>query len=159
MIGRRYVGRATGQHRNKRQRRFRVFVISGLVAAVLGLILIGVLILNPGSDRPPNVKESQTPSGVTPTSTPTPTHSPASKPSGSPSVTLRVRKTETPAPRKPEPSPKPSTTTPTTPPPLKVYIFFIRDTDEEVCSRYEDDDATWSSHPTSVKYYSRKDNQ
>lgn len=73
---RRYFGRARGKHRSQRQRLFRIFFITGLAAAVLGLILIAVLILNPGGNRPGPQKGSITES-VRPTGDP-------SSPSGQP---------------------------------------------------------------------------
>lgn len=51
---RRYIGRATGQRR--KQKPPTLLIASG-IAAVTGLILIAVFIMNPGADRPSERKE------------------------------------------------------------------------------------------------------
>jgi hypothetical protein len=75
MILRRYVGRATGAHRKKKGFYPWPFLsLPTLFLATIGmaLILVAVLIINPGATFPDDEKGSQPSSEVTPTPTTTP---------------------------------------------------------------------------------------
>ncbi len=67
---RRYIGRATGQRRKQKP---PTLLISSGIAAVTGLILIAVFIMNPGADRSSREEGSRPSVGVTPDPTDTPT--------------------------------------------------------------------------------------
>jgi hypothetical protein len=72
---RRYIGRATGQRR-KLKKRFPVFWPVTIATAIMGVVLVAVLIMNPGADRAPDKEEGpQQSSGVTPETTSSPTPS------------------------------------------------------------------------------------
>jgi len=73
---RRYVGRAPGVRRKKKKGFYpwpllslpTLFIATGAMA----LVLVAVLIINPGANFPDDEKGSQPSTGVTPTGTPTP---------------------------------------------------------------------------------------
>jgi hypothetical protein len=64
---RRYIGRATGQHR--RRKAIPRLLIIGAAIATVGTALMVVLILNLGENRPENEKGSVTQSPVMPDTT------------------------------------------------------------------------------------------
>jgi hypothetical protein len=75
MSMRRYFGRANGTRR--RPKNFPLGWVLATGATICGFVLVGVLITNPGHDRPANEEGSRpTTVGVTPTTTPTPTPTP-----------------------------------------------------------------------------------
>jgi hypothetical protein len=67
---RRYIGRATGQHRGKKSWAFKPTPLFWLGTATGTLLLAAVLvwIINPGADVPDGGKESVSPTLVTPDS-------------------------------------------------------------------------------------------
>lgn len=76
---RRYIGRAHGTRRKPKTKKYLLlwqrnkqpfYWAVAIAAAVLGLVLIAVLIFNPGDVRPDGEKGSQPSPGVTPTGSP-----------------------------------------------------------------------------------------
>lgn len=72
---RRYIGRATGQHRGKKSWAFKPTPLFWLGTATGTLLLAAVLvwIINPGADVPDGEKGSRVTPGVTPTGSPSST--------------------------------------------------------------------------------------
>jgi len=71
---RRYIGRATGQHRGRTSWTFKPTPLFWLGTATATLLLAAVVvwIINPGSDVPNEEKGSRPTAGVTPTGSPSP---------------------------------------------------------------------------------------
>lgn len=70
---RRYMGRATGHHRKPKNR--LPLLAAGVVLASAGIVLMFVLIMNPGADRSPGEERGSASKSVTPTGSTHPTPS------------------------------------------------------------------------------------